>query len=271
MTAEVKPLKLPDWCGLPPGSAYQLNVYKDDRKVETVNITTKCFAFGKVKSIVDYVLEHPSISRRHAALMIHKDTGKVYMLDLKSSHGTRINGAKVVPDRPTSVGSGVIKFGASTRAYTVSRIEGATVTTEKGSSRPSATNANKLEDHVETTFVPKKVVEVSDAHKELFKKMTPKAKMLFLRKRHEEQIQEAKRARARAEGVAVPPKSEEQKDLYGGALKLKNDSNDLDGEEDLDGENDDGGPAKKAKTVTGPIGPAGPPNGSIGPSGPPSS
>lgn len=263
MSAEGNPLKVPDWCGLPPNIFYTLHVYKDDKKVESVPINTKCFVFGKVKSMVDYVLDHPSISRRHAALMIRRDNSKVYLVDLKSSHGTRINSTKITPDRFTSVGSGVIKFGASTRAYhvQVTTNEGSSITVETMKSRLPA-GGPKLEEHVESTFVPKSNLA---AISEKLKKMTPKAKMLFLRKYHEEKAQEAKRAQARASG-AQPPAVRNQKDLYGGTLNLnKNGStNDLDGE-DLDSENDDRGPAlKKVKTISGPIGPAGPPS-AIGP------
>lgn len=257
MTSESTPLKVPDWCGLPSEYSYTLHVYKDDKKYESVAINTECFSFGKVKSMVDYVLEHPSISRRHAALMINKSTGKVYMIDLKSSHGTRINGTKIIPDRATSVGTGVIKFGASTRAYQVQvkKNDPASVTVETVRSQTAA-GGPKLD--VESTFVPKPNLA---AISEKLKKMTPKAKMLFLRKYHEEKAQETKRAQARASGVALTVTN--QKDLYGATLKLNKNrnNNDLDGDEDLDGENDDGAPpTKKAKPgPIGPIGPAGPP------------
>ena len=114
MSDPMKPLTPPAWCGMPEGMSLELTCYKDKVKVETVAVKTACFTFGKVQSLVDYLLEHPSISRRHAALMINKDNGKVYLTDLKSSHGVKINGKRITPERPTSVGNGEIRFGAST-------------------------------------------------------------------------------------------------------------------------------------------------------------
>jgi hypothetical protein len=119
---------------------------------------------------------------------------------------------------------------------------------------PAAGGA-KLEEHVQSTFVPKPNIA---AISEKLKKMTPKARLLFLRKYHEEKAQEAKRAQAKATGIPISQPMVGKRDLYSGSLKLNSTTSTTDGE-DLDGEADDGGPVKKAKTAVGPIGPAGPP------------
>lgn len=43
-----------------------------------------------------HVLEHPTVSRRHAAMINHKD-GSVYIVDMGSNNGTFVNGASIAP------------------------------------------------------------------------------------------------------------------------------------------------------------------------------
>mmetsp|Transcript_34287 Transcript_34287/g.67503 ORF Transcript_34287/g.67503 Transcript_34287/m.67503 type:complete len:184 (+) Transcript_34287:40-591(+) len=121
----------------------------------------------------------------------------------------------------------------------------------KSSAVTDTASAKSLDAHVEQTFVPKPDLS---AIKEKLKGMTPKARLLFLRKFHEEKAQEKKNAAAKAAGLPVPVRAENIKDLYGGSLKPKPSG-------ELDGEALDEEPAtKKAKSSSiGPIGPAGPP------------
>ena len=67
----------------------------------------------------DFPLEHPSLSRNHAALC-HHENGGIYVIDLKSSHGTKVNRRALKPFEATLVREGsVVEFGASSRTYTL--------------------------------------------------------------------------------------------------------------------------------------------------------
>ena len=52
---------------------------------------------GKLPDLCDIVLEHPSISRKHAVFQFHKN-GKLFLYDLESTHGIKVN-KKVVPQK----------------------------------------------------------------------------------------------------------------------------------------------------------------------------
>merc|ERR1719319_220899 len=67
----------------------------------------------------DVRLDHPSISRQHAAIL-HGSSGNPYILDLGSSHGTQVNHKKLPGHKRKPLKDGdVVKFGASSREYHV--------------------------------------------------------------------------------------------------------------------------------------------------------
>jgi len=71
----------------------------------------------------DVPLEHPSISRQHAALGVD-ERGGVTLTDLGSAHGTKVEDTWLKPQGSKHVGvGGVMRFGASTRAYKLERVE----------------------------------------------------------------------------------------------------------------------------------------------------
>lgn len=70
---------------------------------------------GRNSTMSHEVLEHPSISRRHAAL-VHNGDGDVFAADLGSTHGTYVNGCKIPSNTASRLSSGdVLKFGESSR------------------------------------------------------------------------------------------------------------------------------------------------------------
>ncbi|GAX75987.1 hypothetical protein CEUSTIGMA_g3430.t1 [Chlamydomonas eustigma] len=72
--------------------------------------------FGRVPSC-DVVLEHLSISRQHAIISVDA-SGCVYVTDLQSGHGTKLDEVWIKPKTPRQLRIGsVIHFGASTRSY----------------------------------------------------------------------------------------------------------------------------------------------------------
>ena len=56
------------------------------------------------EEVSDIVILEPAVSRRHALLQV--DGERVTVTDLGSSSGTRINGAKLMPDLPSSLEPG---------------------------------------------------------------------------------------------------------------------------------------------------------------------
>lgn len=76
-------------------SALDSKIYQDIRLVEFP------FFIGKLKTNVDYVLEHATISRFHAK--IEKEQEHFFLTDLNSTNGTFLNGRRLLPNERTAV------------------------------------------------------------------------------------------------------------------------------------------------------------------------
>ncbi|KAI5646080.1 FHA domain-containing protein [Phthorimaea operculella] len=87
------------------------------------------FLIGRDKKVVDIILEHPSISKQHAALQyratpFERPDGtqgrrvRPYIIDLDSANGTFVNNKKIEPRRYVELlERDVVKFGFSQREY----------------------------------------------------------------------------------------------------------------------------------------------------------
>lgn len=65
-------------------------------------------------------MEHPSLSRKHAIILMNKRTGEVFLYDQGSTHGTTVNYKPVKAFEYLELGDGdIIKFGESTRMVIV--------------------------------------------------------------------------------------------------------------------------------------------------------
>jgi len=65
----------------------------------------------------DFVLDHQSVSRQHAAVVPHKN-GRIYVIDMGSAHGTFVSNERLTKDIPMELEAGQsLKFAASTRTY----------------------------------------------------------------------------------------------------------------------------------------------------------
>ncbi|EKX53889.1 hypothetical protein GUITHDRAFT_100853 [Guillardia theta CCMP2712] len=97
-----------------------VTVYKDETVVDRVELPGNSkLTLGRSLE-TDIVMEHPSVSRQHAILQ--SEGQKVYILDLGSAHGTKVNSRNIEPERKVEVKDGdVLEFGASTRKYVISR------------------------------------------------------------------------------------------------------------------------------------------------------
>lgn len=97
-----------------------LQIIKDGKAVgEVLAGGRDVTVLGRNSKMSHEVLEHQSISRRHAAL-VHNGDGDVFAADLGSTHGTYVNGCKIASKTAMRLGDGdVIKFGESSRYETV--------------------------------------------------------------------------------------------------------------------------------------------------------
>ena len=107
----------PEWSGAPNRVAfpYALEVLKTGTIVDTVDLGGReLLIIGRLAETCDYTLEHPSISRQHAAIQFKAD-GAAYIYDM-STHGTRVNKRQLKSRvyAKLSVGD-VIQLGQSTR------------------------------------------------------------------------------------------------------------------------------------------------------------
>lgn len=106
---------LPEWrtnSNNPP----VLNVEKNGEIISTIRLNATHTVFGRTQDHADVTLDHNSISRKHAVIFFKDDD--VYLMDLKSSHGTEIEENPVETMKPTKVISGqYIQFGKSSRKY----------------------------------------------------------------------------------------------------------------------------------------------------------
>jgi len=95
----------------------------------------KCTIFGRNKSMCDIWLEHPSISRQHAAIL-HGSSGNMYILDLGSSHKTTCNHKKLHEKKRQVLADGdIIRFGASSREYHIRLRLDSSSSEDEGTSR----------------------------------------------------------------------------------------------------------------------------------------
>ena len=108
-------------------SRVNLRARKDGREVSRhVLDDASVFLLGRQpESVVSVSLNHPSSSRNHAAIVHVKDRGLV-LIDLGSSHGTILNGKRLESFvLATITNRSEIKFGLSTRLYSVEFTKGA--------------------------------------------------------------------------------------------------------------------------------------------------
>ena len=110
----------PEWAADPTlASGATLRVEKGGETVESLEVGEhEMYTFGRSLTC-DFPLEHRSLSRQHAAL-VHHENGGLYVIDLKSSHGTHVNGKQIAPFEATLLrNDATLAFGASSRAYVV--------------------------------------------------------------------------------------------------------------------------------------------------------
>ncbi|KAJ3698279.1 hypothetical protein LUZ61_001984 [Rhynchospora tenuis] len=107
----------PDWAIEPRSGVYYLEVMKDREVIDRINLDRKRHLFGRQFPMCDYVLDHQSVSRQHAAVVPHKN-GRIFVIDLGSVHGTFVANERLTKDSPVELEVGQsLRFAASTRTY----------------------------------------------------------------------------------------------------------------------------------------------------------
>ncbi|KAL4502445.1 hypothetical protein ABPG72_012032 [Tetrahymena utriculariae] len=108
---------VPQWSAKSPYK-YFFEVIKNGVPIEEKDISYKPFLLlGKYQDLCDFVLEHPTISRKHAIVQ-HKANGEIFIYDLGSSHGTFVNNKRL----PSKIYHKLnpfdsLRFANSTRIY----------------------------------------------------------------------------------------------------------------------------------------------------------
>lgn len=76
---------VPNWAGKPP-TGLHLDVMKEDKLIQKLMVDEKkCYLFGRIPQLNDFVINHASASRVHAAFVYHKHLNITYLVDLGSS------------------------------------------------------------------------------------------------------------------------------------------------------------------------------------------
>ncbi|KAJ8290204.1 hypothetical protein GJAV_G00009900 [Gymnothorax javanicus] len=128
----------PSWAGKPPAGLH-LDVVKGEKLIEKLIIDEKkYYLFGRNPDICDFIIDHQSCSRVHAALVYHKHLKRLFLIDLNSTHGTFLGHIRLEAHKPQQVPiDSTLKFGASTRVYTIR---------EKPQSQPSSASGDAGDD-----------------------------------------------------------------------------------------------------------------------------
>lgn len=105
-----------------PSISFHLEVIKDGEHIETIALDSRpYFVVGRQRETCHIVLDNPSMSRQHAILQYRQeDDGRLYVYDLKSTHGTFWNRKQIAPFRyvPLRIGD-QLRFGVSSRVLVV--------------------------------------------------------------------------------------------------------------------------------------------------------
>ncbi|KAG7400134.1 WD repeat-containing protein 70 [Phytophthora boehmeriae] len=114
------PFRAPKWAATPSrrNRNAKLRVEKEGSCIEKVSVSSRaCYVLGRSEDQSDVWLQHPSVSRQHAAIIHGKDE-QLCVMDLDSAQGTFVNGKEMKPMEPHQLkGGDKIQFGASTRTY----------------------------------------------------------------------------------------------------------------------------------------------------------
>ena len=144
----------PQWCGVPSVGLAHLEVHREGVFVQNLWVNRfPYYLVGRDKRC-DFVLEHPSASGVHCAILFHRERQCYVVLDLGSTNGVFLNGSKVEPKKPQAIEyETVIKFGHSTRTYILKKSEPRKEDVRPIEKAPNGTSL-RTDKHSHTTTAP---------------------------------------------------------------------------------------------------------------------
>lgn len=113
-----------------PTKVYVLYPFKGNEALDPLYLRkSSFFLLGRDRTIVDIPLDHPSCSKQHAVIQFRQRTMenefgekkaivRPYIIDLKSTNGTHLNGTRIDDSRYFELKhKDVLKFGFSSREF----------------------------------------------------------------------------------------------------------------------------------------------------------
>eukprot|EP00658_Telonema_sp_P-2_P080976 TRINITY_DN8171_c0_g1_i4.p1 TRINITY_DN8171_c0_g1~~TRINITY_DN8171_c0_g1_i4.p1 ORF type:complete len:256 (+),score=52.74 TRINITY_DN8171_c0_g1_i4:244-1011(+) len=117
-----KPPFRPPKGAMRPTSHWRLEIKKESELIGKYNVSKKPYFLMGRHEACDIQAAHPSLSRYQCAL-VYMEAGFV-LIDLKSAHGTFLNGKKLTPNEETPMAPGdYITLGKSSRRYYLCWVE----------------------------------------------------------------------------------------------------------------------------------------------------
>ncbi|KAL1890673.1 hypothetical protein Cpir12675_005305 [Ceratocystis pirilliformis] len=112
--------------------SWKLFVFQDKQVLDTIPLVEKtAWLVGREGAVCDFPEAHASVSKQHAVFQFRlkekrnefgdrEDTVKLYVIDLESSHGTKLNSETIPTSRYVELRSGdVIRLGKCSKEYVV--------------------------------------------------------------------------------------------------------------------------------------------------------
>lgn len=115
--------KIPTWASMPTFGDAHFEVIKEGDVVNTWPLQKWAYCLiGKNPAVCEYVMEHPTTSGVHCAIVFHGEQRQFYVIDL-STNGTQLNGQKLVKGQPVPIPfESSIVVGLSTRTLVLKKV-----------------------------------------------------------------------------------------------------------------------------------------------------
>jgi hypothetical protein len=111
---------LPDWVSAPAQKGARLVSDMGSIAIDQKASTT----VGRSADLSDTIIEHASLSRRHATF-VHATDARTFVIDQNSANGTFLEGESLPPHKPIPLWNGAkLRFGECPTVYTVAGVVG---------------------------------------------------------------------------------------------------------------------------------------------------